>query len=340
MHLLVQAKQIAYHDRDRWLADPRFADVPMERLISKTYADERRRLIDRARALPWDKVPSHGSLDRRHRVRRRGRRAGNAASLIFSLYGVFGSCVTSAETGVVLQNRGAYFSLDPKHPNRLEPGKVPLHTLIASLAFRDDKLWAVLGCMGADGQPQIHLQTYVAMIDYGLRHPAGARRAALAVGPLRRWAKRATRCTSRRAFRAQTIDELERRGHPVDRWGDRNELAGHAHGITLDPQTGVLAGGVRSTQRRRCGRLLEMLEFIAEQRIAEAIAKGELDDLPGAGRPLDLDDDAHVPEELRLAYRILKNAGYVPPEVETLNEIAQLERIAVGDATATTSSCC
>jgi len=72
-----------------------------------------------------------------------------------------------------------------------------------------------------------------------------------------------------------------------------------------------------------------MLEFIAEQRIAEAIARGELDDLPGAGEPLDLSDDALIPEELRLAYRILKNAGYVPPEVETLNEIAQLERIAL-----------
>ena len=77
-----------------------------------------------------------------------------------------------------------------------------------------------------------------------------------------------------------------------------------------------------------------MLEFIAEQRIAEAIAKGELDDLPGAGRPLELDDDALVPEELRLAYRILKNAGFIPPEVETLNEIAALEHIAMGNATA------
>jgi hypothetical protein len=77
-----------------------------------------------------------------------------------------------------------------------------------------------------------------------------------------------------------------------------------------------------------------MLEFIAEQRIAEAIANGELDDLPGAGRPLELDDDALIPEELRLAHRILKNAGYVPPELETLNEIAQLERIAMGNATA------
>src|SRR5204862_7259100 len=94
--------------------------------------------------------------------------AGNAASLIFRLYGIFGACVTDPATGVVLQNRAAYFSLDPRHPNRLEPGKVPLHTLIASLAFRDERLWAVLGCMGADGQPQIHLQVYSAMIDHGL----------------------------------------------------------------------------------------------------------------------------------------------------------------------------
>jgi hypothetical protein len=77
-----------------------------------------------------------------------------------------------------------------------------------------------------------------------------------------------------------------------------------------------------------------MLDFIAEQRIAEAIANGELDALPGAGRPLDLDDDALIPEDLRLAHRILKNAGYVPAELETLNEIAQLERLAMGNATA------
>ena len=77
-----------------------------------------------------------------------------------------------------------------------------------------------------------------------------------------------------------------------------------------------------------------MLEFIAERRIAEAISRGEFDHLPGAGQPLDLTDDALVPEELRVAYRILKNAGFVPPEVETINEIAQLERLAMGNATA------
>ena len=70
-----------------------------------------------------------------------------------------------------------------------------------------------------------------------------------------------------------------------------------------------------------------MFDSIAERKIAEAIAAGELDGLPGAGRPLELDDDSHVPEDLRAAYRILKNAGYVPPEVQTLNQIAQLERL-------------
>jgi gamma-glutamyltranspeptidase len=242
VHLLVQAKQIAYHDRDQWLADPRFAAVPMEKLLSKSYADERRRLIDPARALPWDKVPSYGSLAGDTVYVAAVDAEGNAASLIFSLYGVFGSCVTSAETGVVLQNRGAYFSLDPKHPNRLEPGKVPLHTLIASLAFRNDKLWAVLGCMGADGQPQIHLQAYVAMIDFGQDIQQALAGPRWLSGRFGLGEARDTLHIEARFPRA-TIDELERRGHPVDRWGEWNELAGHAHGITVDPGTGMLAGG-------------------------------------------------------------------------------------------------
>lgn len=77
-----------------------------------------------------------------------------------------------------------------------------------------------------------------------------------------------------------------------------------------------------------------MLDFLAEKRIAEAVSRGDFDDLPGAGRPLELDDDSLIPEDLRLAYRILKNAGFVPPEVEAINEIAELERMAMGKATA------
>ena len=77
-----------------------------------------------------------------------------------------------------------------------------------------------------------------------------------------------------------------------------------------------------------------MLDFLVEQKLLEAVSRGEFDDLPGAGRPLNLDDDPLIPEDLRLAYRILKNAGFVPPEVEALNEIAALERVAIGDAKA------
>ena len=242
VHLLVQAKQVAYNDRDRWLGDPRFTRVPMEKLLSKSYADERRRLIDPARALAWDKVPSNGSLTGDTVYVAAVDAAGNAASLIFSLYGVFGSCVTSAETGVVLQNRGAYFSLDPAHPNRLEPGKVPLHTLIASLAFKEDRLWAVLGCMGADGQPQIHVQAYVAMIDFGLDIKQALDMPRWLSGRFALGEPRDTLHIEARYPRA-TIDALERRGHILDRWGDYNELAGHANGITIDPSSGALVGG-------------------------------------------------------------------------------------------------
>jgi gamma-glutamyltranspeptidase len=246
VHLLVQAKQIAYHDRDRWLADPRFAQVPVERLIAKSHAERRRSLMDRARALPWDKVPSYGSLAGDTVYVAAVDAQGNAASLIFSLYGVFGACVSSAETGVTLQNRGAYFSLDPKHPNRLEPGKVPLHTLIASLAFKaekpEEKLWAVLGCMGADGQPQIQAQAYSAMIDFGQDIQAALAGPRWLSGRFALGEPRDTLHIEAR-FARETIDELERRGHPVDRWGDWNELAGHAHGITVDSRTGLLSGG-------------------------------------------------------------------------------------------------
>ncbi len=242
VHLMVQAKQLAYHDRDRHLADPRFADVPIERLISKRYADERRALMDPARAVPWDKIPSHGSLAGDTVYIAAVDREGNAASLIHSLYGGFGAAVVAGRTGVVLQNRSAYFSLDPGSPNRVEPGKTPLHTLIASLAFRDDRFWAAVGCMGADGQPQIHLQTYIAMIDHGRDIQEALETPRFLSGRFAIGEARDTLHIEGR-FPSRTIDELERRGHTLNRWGHWNELAGHAHGITVDPESGLRIGG-------------------------------------------------------------------------------------------------
>ncbi len=242
VHLMVQAKQIAYHDRDRWLADPAFADVPVDRLLSADYADERRGLIDPAKALAWDKVPSYGSLTGDTIYIAAVDADGNAASLVQSLYGMFGSAVVAGNTGIVLQNRSAYFSLDPGHPNCLAPGKVPLHTLIASLGFREDKLWSVLGCMGADGQPQIHLQTYLAMIDHGLDIQEAIESPRWLSGRFGLSEVRDTLHVEAR-FPGGTTEALKSRGHLLDDWGDWNELAGHAHGITIDAETGVLSGG-------------------------------------------------------------------------------------------------
>ena len=243
VHWMVQAKQIAYCDRDALLADPAFCPFPAERLISKGYAAERSRLMRADRTLSWDEVPSYGSLAGDTVYVCAVDREGNAASLIMSLYFVFGSGVVAGDTGIVLQNRSAYFSLDPQHPNRLEAGKVPLHTLIASLALREDgTLWQVLGCMGADGQPQIQLQTYVGLIDFGLdiQQALEAPRwlsGRFALGDPRDLLNMEGR------FLPGTLAELERRGHRVNRWPDWMELAGHAHGITLDPQSGMRVGG-------------------------------------------------------------------------------------------------
>jgi gamma-glutamyltranspeptidase/glutathione hydrolase len=241
VHLMVQAKQIAYRDRDLLLADPAFADVPVEMLISREYARKRSDLIDLNSALRWDDVPSHGSLAGDTVYVAAVDRDGNAVSLIQSLYGAFGSCVVAGSTGVVLQNRGAYFSLDPNHPNRLAPGKIPLHTLIASMAKRNGKLWCVLGCMGADGQPQIQLQLASAMIDFGLDIQQVIEMPRFLSGRFALGEARDTLHMEGR-FAAETIAALGRRGHLVNRWQAWNEMAGHAHGITIEPQ-GTLSGG-------------------------------------------------------------------------------------------------
>jgi gamma-glutamyltranspeptidase len=241
-HLLVQAKQIAYHDRDRVLADPAHAEVPVARLIAKPYAAERARLMRPDRALSWDAVPSYGTLAGDTVFTAAVDAEGNAAALIQSLYFGFGSGLVAGDTGIVLQNRAAYFSLDPGHPNRLEPGKRPMHTLIASIALKDGRPWQVLGCMGADGQPQIHLQSYVGLIDFGMdiQQAVEAPRwlsGRFAIGEPRDLLNIEGR------FPAATLRDLGRLGHVLNRWPAWCELAGHAHGITIDPESGVRIGG-------------------------------------------------------------------------------------------------
>lgn len=242
VHLLVQAKQIAFCDRDALLADPQFAAVPIANLISKAYAAKRRMLIREDRTLSWDQVPSYGSLNGDTVFVAVVDAQGNAVSLIQSLYFLFGSGVVAGNSGIMLQNRSAYFSLDPGHPNRLEAGKRPMHTLIASMAFEDGELRHVFGCMGADGQPQIHLQGYVSLVDLGRNVQEAVEAPRWLSGRFALGEPRDLLNIEGR-FPDATLRELHRRGHQINRWPDWMEKAGHAHGISIDPASGMRIGG-------------------------------------------------------------------------------------------------
>ncbi len=242
VHLMVEAKQLAFHDRDLLVADPDFSDVPVERLLSKSYAEERANLVDMKSAMPWDQVPSYGSLDGDTVFMAVVDSEGNAVSLIQSLYAAFGSGVVAGNTGVMLQNRGSYFSLDPDHPNTLESGKIPLHTLIASMTKRDGKLWSLLGCQGADGQPQVQLQLHVDMIDFGLDIQQALEQPRFLSGRIGLTEPRDPLHVEGRMPEA-TISALAARGHKMNVWPDWQNRAGQAHGIVIDPETGTLSGG-------------------------------------------------------------------------------------------------
>ncbi|HWC76954.1 MAG TPA: gamma-glutamyltransferase, partial [Blastocatellia bacterium] len=144
-----------------------FSKVPVAELLSKEYAAKRRALIDPSRAI---ESPLPGTvLDKGDTtyltVVDKDR---NAVSFINSLFEAFGSGVAVGDTGIVLQSRGTGFSLDPKHPNRLEPGKRPFHTIIPAMVFKDGKLFMSFGVMGGAIQPQGHVQVLVNMIDRGM----------------------------------------------------------------------------------------------------------------------------------------------------------------------------
>jgi gamma-glutamyltranspeptidase/glutathione hydrolase len=175
LHHLIEAKKIAYEDRARYYADPDFVELPIERLISKDYAAERRTLIDAghaARCLPAGEL-DWKRIDRKLRdsdtiyltVADKDR---NMVSLIQSNYRGFGSGLCPDDLGFCLQDRGELFSLDEDHANAYEPGKRPFHTIIPAFATKDGKPWLSFGVMGGDMQPQGHVQILCNLIDFGM----------------------------------------------------------------------------------------------------------------------------------------------------------------------------
>ncbi len=167
LHLQLEAAKLVFADRDAYLTDPSFRDVPVDRLLSGAHAAELAARIDpgHADASPPPARTLVGGTIYLAVVDAEG----NAVSLIQSNAAGFGSGVLDAVTGVHFQNRGASFSLDPAHPNVLEPGKRTAHTLLPGMLFRagERRPWIVAGSMGGDIQPQIHAQLVSALVDGG-----------------------------------------------------------------------------------------------------------------------------------------------------------------------------
>jgi gamma-glutamyltranspeptidase/glutathione hydrolase len=166
-HLFVEAKKLAYEDRAIYYADPAFADVPIEWLISKTYAKQRAKLIDLKKA-NRDVRYGDPKLDSDTTYLTAADAAGNMISLIQSNYSGFGSTICPDGCGFVIQNRGEAFSLDPKHRNKLEPHKRPFHTIIPAFMTKDAKPVMSFGVMGGDFQPQGQSQIVMNLVDFGM----------------------------------------------------------------------------------------------------------------------------------------------------------------------------
>jgi gamma-glutamyltranspeptidase/glutathione hydrolase len=168
LHALIEIKKIVYEDRARFYADPRFAKVPVEKLLSDEYAQQRLKYFnpDRAnREVPYgDLIPQHGDTAYLTVVDKDR----NAVSLIQSNYSGFGSGMVPDGLGFCLQDRGALFSLEPGHPNVIEPGKRPFHTIIPAFVTKDNVPVFSFGVMGGSMQPQGHVQVLLNIIDFGM----------------------------------------------------------------------------------------------------------------------------------------------------------------------------
>ena len=230
LHRLIEAKKLAFADRDAYLGDPEHMRASVETLTSKRYAATRRSAIAPERAA---REVAPGMTDDGDTIYLTVvDKDRNAISLIYSLFGTFGSGLVVPGTGIALQNRGTGFSLEEGHPNELEPGKRALHTNMPGMAFRDGKPWLTYGVMGGDMQPQGHTQVLLNMIDFGM-HVQKA-------GEMPRFRHGGSGVGIESGVDPDTLAALTRMGHTLmTRFG----AYGGYQAIMIDWENGVLLGG-------------------------------------------------------------------------------------------------
>jgi gamma-glutamyltranspeptidase len=230
---VVRATALAFEDRDRHLCDPEHADIPLDRLLAPEYLAERAALIGGADGPAPALVAPRAAGDTTFSCAVDA--DGNAAAVIQSIYQEWGSGVVAGDTGVLLQNRGCFFSLDPAHPNCLAPGKRTAHTLTAAMLIGDDGPELVYGAMGGEGQPQTQAALATRVVDHGLSVAEAVRAPRWLLG--RTWGEDHRGLRLERRFGAAIADDLTARGHEnvslVDDWTD---VMGHAQAIQVLPE--------------------------------------------------------------------------------------------------------
>ena len=259
LHVMLEAKKLAFADRDRYVSDPAFVDVPVEHLLSKTYAAEQRARINPRKATPYFAAGLEKDGDTMYLCVADNK--GNVVSLIQSLYNGFGSGIIGGNTGVLLQNRGSYFSLDPRHVNYLQPGKRTMHTLTPAMVLKNGTPYLALGSMGGDAQPQIHVQVLSAIIDFGLNVQQAISAPRWRSGPVRAASphkgqevsgqrsldehlerKIAEVVSMERRFLSGVPLELDLLGHQTIVEGLWEDRMGHAQAILINPNTHIFEG--------------------------------------------------------------------------------------------------
>lgn len=233
-HTLIEATKLAFADRNRYIADPVFAKVPVAQLLSKEYAAKRRARIDpkkAAESVTAGVLLNHGDTTYLAVVDKDR----NAVSFINSIFEIFGSGMVAGDTGIVLHNRGSGFSLDPRHANRIEPGKRPFHTIIPAMVFKDGKPLLAFGVMGGAIQPQGHVQVLTNMIDRGM-----GLQQAIEAPRFRYYGE--NRVLLEEAMTEAIIGRLVARGHQRMQPPEPVNVMGGAQAVMIDPETGTLSG--------------------------------------------------------------------------------------------------
>ncbi len=246
LHWFTEAKKLAFEDRARYYTDPDFADIPLERLLSKSYAAEQRARIDKGKAAKA--YPDPASLQSGDTIYLTvADEAGNMVSLIQSNYRGMGSGMTPPGLGFILQNRGELFALDPTHANRFEPGKRPFHTIIPAFITHDGAPWVSFGLMGGAMQPQGHVQIVTNLIDFGmnLQEAGDAPRiyhegSSSPTGPVM---SDGGQLYLESGFDYSTVRALMGRGHRI---GSARGPYGGYQAILRDPESGVYFGASES----------------------------------------------------------------------------------------------